>query len=319
MSLWDEAAKISLAGIEVYRFGFFVALGMIAVAAVIAFLCWAKRCPRGTAPVLLLSSLLLGGACSRIGFCLMNQELGFLMPLSSWIRLSGGGWCMMTLVGGVMLAAWITAKIIRQPAGQVLDIAACALPFFMMMERLGEGCIQDGGIPAFDYSRPLQSTFLNGTFLAFADPYGEYCLATWRLAAAVMAVLGVILIIDLIRSPRHGDTCLLFLMLFGAASVILESLRYDRFLSITFVGLEQVLSAVLLLIGVAVCAMRARKQRKGFALAAVICVFAAAGIGIGLEFAIDRTNFSKILIYALFLAVIFTPAVMGIRLRNAAK
>ena len=127
----------------------------------------------------------------------------------------------------------------------------------------------------------------------------------------------MILIIDLIRSDRHGDTCLMFLMFFGASSVILESLRYDRFLSITFVGLEQVLAAILLLIGVAVPAARNMKRRKSLATAALITVFAAAGIGIGLEFALDRTTINKILIYAVFILVIFNPVALGMRLRKA--
>lgn len=316
MSLWDEAEKISLLGIEVYRYGFFVALGLLAAAVVICFLSWAKRCPRGTSPLLLLLSLILGGLCSRLGFCLMNQELGFMMPLSSWLRLSAGGWSMMTLIPGVLLAAWITAKITGQRAGQTLDIAACALPAFIALERVGEGCIRDGGIPAFNYSRPLQSTFLNGTFLAFSDPYGEYCLATWRLAAIVAVVLLVVLLIDQTRSKRHGDTCLLFLMLFGASSVILESLRYDRFLSITFVGLEQVLAAVLMFSGILGAALRAEKRWQPLGRAAVISVFIAAGIAIGLEFALDRTTVSRILIYVVYVLVIFAPVVMGIRLRN---
>lgn len=311
MNLWDEAEKISLLGLDIYRFGFFVALGMAAAAAVIAFLNWAKRCERGTAPLLMFLSLVLGGVCSRLGFCLMNQEIGEMMPVSSWLAITGGGWSMMTLVGGVMLAAWITAKITRQKAGQMLDIAACALPVFMVLERIGEECIPD-----FDYSRPLETALLKDTFLSFSDLYEAQYLATWRLAAIVMAALFVILMIDQIRSPRHGDTCLLFLLLFGAASVILESLRYDRFLSITFVGLEQVIAAVMLFIGVAVLAARNRKHRKRLALAALISVAAAVGIAIGLEFALDRTTVNKILIYAVFILVIFTPAVLGMILRK---
>ena len=317
MSLWDEAEKMSLGAVQFYRFGFFVALGMAAAAAVIGFLSWAKRCERGTTPLLLFLSLLLGGICSRLGFCLMNQELGEMMPVKSWLNITGGGWCMMTLIGGVMLAAWVTAKITRQKAGQVLDIVACALPAFMVLERIGEGFIREDGIPSFNYSRPLETRFLTNTFLSFSDQYeDEFYLATWRLAAIVMGILFVILMLDLIRSEKHGDTCLMFLMFFGAASVILESLRYDRFLSITFVGLEQVLAAILLLMGVTISAVRNRTHRKKMAMIAMISVFAAAGIAVGLEFALDRTTVSKILIYAVFILVIFTPAALGLHLRK---
>ncbi len=311
MNLWDEAEKINILGLEVYRYGFFVALGMIAAAAVIGFLCYAKTCKKGTAPVLLLLSILFGTVFSRLGFCLMNQELGFMMPVSSWFNITGGGWSMIGLVGGVMLAGWIAGKVTGQHAGITLDIAACALPLFLALERIGEDCIPD-----FNYSRALDSTFLNNTFLTFSDEYGACYLATRRLAAIVMVILFIILLIDLMHLKRDGNTCLEFLMIFGAASIILESLRYDRFLSITFVGLEQVLSAVILFIGVTIPAVRCGKKAKGLAVAAPLSVLLAAGIGVALEFALDRTSFNKILIYVVFVLVITVPVILGMKLRK---
>lgn len=311
MHLWEEAATIEIFGVSVYRFGFFIALGMIAAAVVIGFLSWAKRCSKGTTPLLLLLSIVLGALFSRLGFCLMNQELGKMMPISSWFNITGGGWSMVGLVGGTMLAAWLAGKITGQKAGITLDIAACAIPVFMALERIGEDCIEE-----FDYSRALDSGFLNGTFLTFSDEYGATYLATNRLATIVMLVIFVLLMADMIRNKRDGDTCIMFLMFFGACSVILESLRYDRFLSITFVGLQQVLSAVMLLIGILAAAKRNRKKNRGLATAAIVSVFMAAGIGIGLEFALDRTNMNKILIYVIFIVVISVPVVLGMMLRD---
>lgn len=315
MPLYEEAAKISLAGLEIYRFGFFAMLGMLAAAAVTGFLCWAKRTRKGTGPLLLLASLLLGGLFSRIGFCLMDlEELGTFFPLKYWIRFTGGGWSMMGLVGGVMLAGWVTAKITRQKAGLILDISACALPAFMALERAGEG-----GVPDFDFSRRLSGTFLNGSFLTFSDYDGSY-LATWKLTAIVAAVLVLVLIWDLTRSRKDGDTCILFLLLFGGCSVLLESLRYDQFLTVhSFVGLQHVLAAVILAIGLLILYFRADRRQKKLGLAGVISVFAAAAIAVGLEFALDRTTFNKLLIYIAYLAVMAVPVTLGILLRSREK
>lgn len=314
MSLYEEAEKISLAGLEVYRFGFFVMLGMLAAAGVIGFLCWAKRVRKGTGPLLMLSAILLGGLFSRLGFCLMNQELGEMMPLASWEWITGGGWSMAGLVGGVLLAAWMTARITRQKAGLTLDIAACAIPAFLALERAGEGGSMD-----FDFSRELTTTFLNGTFLTFADEYGAYHLATWRLAAILMLILVPVLIADLTRSRRDGDTFLLFLLLFGFLTVMLESQRCDRFLSVHFVRLEQVLAAVTLAAGLIVLAVRADRRRKRLGIAAVVSVFLAAGIVVGLEFALDRTTASKVLLYVAYFGVMAVPTVLGLLLRRAEK
>ncbi len=312
MQLWEEAEKITVFGVEMYRCGFFAALGMAAAVAVMAMLSWLKRCEKGTAPLLSLLSLVLGALFSRLGFCLLNQELGHMMPLRSWGMITGGGWSMVGVVGGTLLAAWAAALLTRQRKGKLLDMAACALPVFLALERIGED-----RIPDFDYSRVLESTFLNDTFLTFSD-YDGYYLATCRLAALLMPVLFLILIWDMIRNKRDGDTCLLFLLLFGAVTVLLESLRYDRFLSISFVGLEQILAAVMMFIAVAVLAKRGWKGFRGLALASLISVFAAVGIAVGLEFALDRTNMNKVLIYTIYVLVMFTPVVLSLLLRKKA-
>lgn len=310
--LYDEAEKIRILGIEVYRFGFFVMLGLILAAAMIGFLCWARRTRKGTGPLLLLLSLVLGGICSRLFFCLMSfEDLGAMLPLPAWFDITGGGWSMMGLVGGVMLAAWAAALLTRQKAGLLLDIAACALPLFMVLERVGEGCI-----PQFDFSRKLDTDLLNNTFLTFSDYDGHY-LATWKLTAIVMGILVPILIWDLTRSRKDGDTCLLFLLLFGGCSVILESLRYDHFLTVhSFVGMEHVAAAILLAVGVFIPAGRAHKRKKSLAAAAVISVFLMVILAVLLEFALDRTEFNKLVIYTAYLAIVAVPVVLGLRLRR---
>ena len=306
-SLYEEAEKISILGLEVYRFGFFVMLGLLAAAGVIAFLSWAKRARKGTAPVLLALALVLGGLFSRLFFCLLNTELGAMMPFSSWLRFTGGGWSMMGLVGGAMLAAWITAMLTRQKAGMLLDITSCALLPFMTLERVGEG-----SVPEFDYSRRLSATFLNDTFLTFSD-YDGYYLATWKLAAIVMLILFPILIFDLTRSRKDGDTCVLFLLLFGGCSVLLESLRYDQFLTVkTFIGLQHIAAAVILAIGVMILSARAGRRQRKLAVAAVVGVAAMVGIAVGLEFAIDRTDWNTILLYSAYVLVVAVPVTLGL-------
>ncbi|MBQ3705869.1 MAG: prolipoprotein diacylglyceryl transferase [Clostridia bacterium] len=310
MNLYEEAEKISILGLNVYRFGFFVMLGMLGAAAVIGFLSWARRCRKGTGPLLLLMSILLGGLCSRAVFCLLNQELGAMMPLASWFRFTGGGWSMMGLVGGVMLAGFLTGKLTGQKPGLTLDLAACALPLFIALERAGEG-----SIPEFDYSRRLTTGLLEGTFLSFSDYDGSY-LATWKLAAILMLIIFLVLVWDMTRSRRDGDTCLLFLMLFGGCSILLESLRYDRFLSISFVGLQQIFAGVLLAVGVLVPAFQAGRRSKKLALWALVSVAVMVILAILLEFALDRTTINKLLIYALYLLVVAVPVTLGIILRQ---
>ncbi len=309
MELWDEAEKFSIAGTEVYAFGLMTAIGTLCAAVLIVWLARRKKLPAGAGLLTALLSIAFGAICSRIAFCLMNRELGFTMPLSAWADVTGGGWSMMGLVGGVLLGAWTAGKWLKTRTGATLDIACCAIPAFMCFERAGEYWI-----PEFDYSRTLDSPWLSGSFLALRDGEDAY-LATYRLAAAFsLVLLGALLFRALRRKEREGNLCIAFLLLLGAGSILLESLRYDLFLSIHFVGLQQILALVFLLAGSLAAAKRAGSDRLRLRRAALASVPVAALITLGLEFALDRTTFNKFAIYAVMTAALSVAAVLGLRL-----
>ncbi len=309
MQLWEEVAKVRILGLEVYAFGLWTAIG--AAAAVLALCVYARY--RGFRPgsglITALLSLLLGALCSRLAFCLMNFEMGGLMPLSGWLNFTGGGWSMMGAIGGVLLAAFLAARITGEKAGRLLDAAALGLPLFIVFERIGERFIPD-----FDISRPLDSTWLTASFLAIRDDY-DAVLATYRLAAACAAILFVILLIRALRCHgRDGDLCIAFLLLFGAGAILMESLRYDLFLSISFVGLQHVTALIILAAGVIAAVIRSRGRMPGLRKTAVILLVLAGGGALALEFALDRSTINKFLIYAVMCVLVFAPAFVSLHL-----
>ena len=121
-------------------------------------------------------------------------------------------------------------------------------------ERIGENRMD-----YFDISRTLDSSFLKGSFLAVGED--EIYLATYYVAAAVAVILFVVLLVSAARCGMNGGLTIRFLLLFGAASIITESLRYDFFLSISFVGLQQVAAALMLALGV-ILAIRHNNRPK---------------------------------------------------------
>jgi steroid 5-alpha reductase family enzyme len=129
----------------------------------------------------------------------------------------------------------------------------------------------------------------------------------------------VILMLMLPRRGKDGNLAIRFLILFGAASIITESLRYDRFLSITFVGLQQVAAAVMLALGIALAVRRSNRPKSALAIAALISIVLMIGIVIGLEFALDRTTWNKFLLYAAMIIAVSVPAVLGFRLLRTEK
>ena len=309
MNLLEEAVIIEIFGLRVYAFGLYVMLGTVCSMIILGLLAKAFRLKPGTAPLTALFALAAGTICSRMAFCLLNQELGQMTPVSFWPQLAGGGWSMFGLIGGVFLGGWISARITKEKTARILDILSVSLLPTVIAERIAENRIGD-----FDISRALDSQLLANSFLAVGED--EPCLATYYVASAAALVLFLILLNRILRSRADGDTVIAFLMLFGAGAVVLESLRYDRFLSISFVGLQQIAAAVMLAAGVAIAFARGRKQKPRLGIAALISLPLMVGIVLGLEFALDRTTWNKILLYMVMILTVAVPAVMGLKLLN---
>ena len=134
-------------------------------------------------------------------------------------------------------------------------------------------------------------------------------------SAAGKSVQG--LLRDLSLKRREGDTFLEFLLLFGAVQVLMESLRKDGHMTVNaFVRLEMILSMLLVGCGVIVLFIRNVKRRPALSWAALVSVFAAVGLGVLIEFKIDRSQISHYLLYAAFIAVLAVPVALGMLLRK---
>ena len=312
MNLIDEAVIIEVFGIRVYAFGLYVALGALFAVIVMAITGRFVSLKKGTVPLTAFCSIVFGMIVSRITFCLLNRELGQMTPLSFWPQLNGGGWSLFGLIGGVFLGGFISSKIAKEKTGTILDILSLSILPLIAAERIGESRIED-----FDISRPLDSTFLSGTFLAVGED--EPALATYYVAAAVAMILLAVLAFRFVRREKPGNLTIAFLLLFGSATIITESLRYDFFLSISFVGLQQAAAAITLALGVILAIRRYNRPKSGIAVAAIISLPLMVGAVIGLEFALDRTTWNKILIYLLMIVAVGIPAALGLKMLSSGK
>ncbi len=313
MNLIEDAVIIEVFGIRMYAFGAYVTAGLLVAMIVLSLAGKALSLKKGTVPLTALCGTVCGLIMSRLSFCLLNQELGKMTPVSFWPQLNGGGWSMFGLIGGVFLGGWISARIAKEKTGHVLDAMSLAVLPLIAAERFGESRIED-----FDISRPLDSAFLSRSFLATGED--EPCLATYYVAAAIALVLFIILAVRFTRKKRDGNLCVAFLILYGGTAIITESLRYDRFLSISFVGLQQIAAALMLALGVILAVRRSRNSRSPLAVSAIISLPLMAGFVIALEFGLDRTSWNKIVLYALMILAVSVPAAIGlILLKNKGK
>ncbi len=313
MKLWEEAPITEWLGISFYTFGLYCAAGAVFAVAAVLILSGAMKLKKGSGILLSFLSVLSGLLGSRLVFCVLNTFVSGDSSAVPWLRVSAGGWSMAGMVFGVLFAAWACSRITGENCGMLQDIVCCAVPLAIAAERFGERVFE-----GFDVSRALQADrFPAHTFLAVRDSYyGDVSfLATYLLASAAAVVLFLILNICLVSPKRRdGDLRILFLLLFGSMSILLESLRYDHFLEYSFVRFQQVLAAVLLAWGVILACVRNRGSDKGLSLAAYLSLPAAIGICVGIEFALDRTGISHLLLYAAMILALAVPVSLGIAL-----
>ncbi len=309
--LREDAPRMFFLGVEVYSFGLYVALGLGLALIVLALILRKAKWKAGTAPLTGVLALLCGFAVSRLFFGFMDESLGQTMPLWAMLRVNTGGYSMMGALLGACMGTVIAAKITRQNAARMLDFLAPCLLLFMACERLGEGYIEEFGV-----SRLLSDSLFNGSFLAVEGDFG-WRLNTYLIESFVMLIIALLLLRDQSEKRPNGNTFLKFLLLFGGAQILLESLRYDQHMTIkAYVKLQQVISMMLLGAGVIVLAARGWRHHRKLAMAAFIALPITVGAGVGIEFMIDRTAVSHYLLYTAFLIAVSLPVILGLKLRK---
>lgn len=312
--MWEEASVISLFGKDVYLWGLLCALGSLCFLLVLLFTEHNTKLIKGTWCLTGLLSLVLGVVLSRVFYCLLDRSLGTRIPFHAWFRLDGGGFSMFGALAGVVLAAFLSAAFTKQSFAAVADVSLPAFLAFVAFERVGEHWIPDFGI-----SRQLEAEWMANSFLAVKGDYGVSYLATYFLEAVAAIILLVILLVSLKKSTRDGNTALLFLLLFGAVQTLLESLRYDYHISISFVGLQQILSFVLIAIATIILARRNMKTQKRLSILSLILLPVIIGLCVLLEFGLDRTAINKFLLYGVFILLLCVPVTLALRLRKEDK
>jgi len=309
----EDAVIVEILGVKTYAFGVWVAVGLALALCLLALLSRKMKWKQGAFLTFAVLALPLGFVFSRLLYCFVDESLGFSMPLWAIAQVNIGGFSIMGALLGACLAAVIAGKIAGMHAAQLMDCLGPAFLMLVIFERLGERVIE-----GFGQSRALTMDLFINSFLAVEGDNG-YFLATYMIEAAAAAVLCAILILDLKVTRRAGDTFIKFMLLFGATQIILESLRYDQHMTVhAFVRIEQILSMTLLGVGVIVLAVRNWKNRFKLSLAAVILIPVVVGIGVCIEFMIDRTGINRLLLYAVFSLLVAVPAWLGLKLRRRA-
>lgn len=315
MFMWEEAEFFSVLGIDVYAYGLFCAIGAAAMMGLIALLGKKMQLQKGAAALMGVFAMLLGAFFSKLFFSLFsfNVDAPFFGKMKPSL-FTGGGYSMTgALLGGLMGAA-LAGKVLKDGPIRYLDVFSVSCLAFVFFARLGEMFYPE--YAGFGVSRPLIYEFTTKWPVAISDGMESY-LATYLLEAIAALVMAGILLFDMRKQKKAGNTFVMFLLLFGASQVIMESLRYDRHMSYSFIRMQQVIAVLFLLCGLLLAAGRAGKK-KGFLWLIVGGMVIVSGIGVALEFAIDRTTINRYLLYGAYVLLLGLPMWLGVRLRKEA-
>lgn len=262
-------------------------------------------------------SIVLGIVLARFvhWYSRADSYSGFIAAMTDY---TSGGYALLGVFAGCLLAAALLRLIfLHRNLPEMLDCMSLA----------GLAGIAVGRLASF-FNASCRGNILEKLhFLPFSWPVTntvsgavEYRLATFLIQAAVALTLFVVLALFYTRGRhkdlRDGDTCLIFLLIYGASQVVLDSTRYDSlfFRSNGFVSIVQVFGALALGFAIVMFSVRMVKAR-GFKFWMVPLWIVIAGFigGAGfMEYYVQRRGNEAVFAYSVMSACLV--AVIGLTL-----
>lgn len=273
----------SLLGLTAHAYGLCAAIA--AAVLILGVKLWGRKLPEGTAGVFGVLGIALGVLGARALYCVCNISTFTETFENPWLMLNffDGGLSLPGLLGGLIAAAAITAKLMKAKVGDVLDAASVPAGLSLAVLRFGEKftdlgigkVVEEGFLTEklgwlFDYSRMGVSV--------------EYRMNVWGYEAFAGVAIFVLMLLFFKRLSRSGDKAVLFAALFGASQILLESMRDDGHMLLIFLRIGQLGAAVLamLALGFAV-----RGCSRGEKLVRWIVMMLCAVMIVLLEFSLD--------------------------------
>lgn len=313
-------------GLTVYPFGLYISMGALLMLVLMGAMGYSRRLPQGTVRIFGVLALPLGLVFARVLYCLFNIPffVGTYENPALMLRFFDGGFSLSGLLMGLLLAAFLTAKLNKASFADLMDVFAVALGAFLLLLFLGEK-YTDLGV-----GKIVEDNWLteNLPFLFVTHKMGktiEYRMAVYLYQAIFCGVLFVIMLSMFLNKKEaatrtSGDLALIFFSLFGAGEILLESLRDDGHMLLIFLRVGQLCAALMPLVCLIVISRRYAKEKRGGAavllswFAFIACIIA----GVVLEFALDGRmvtgNLTKLHLYAIMAVVCIAVAVLPLSL-----
>ncbi len=244
--------SFTLGPLTVYAFGLVLAIGGLAAFALLWLEGRKLHRPAGSATGLMALCLLLGLALSRLVYALLQPQQLFFDPveggyLGLWplLALTGGGFSLVGLLLGLLLAGWLHARLSGAEVADTLDWLAQPLALFVCALRFGQLLAGAG------YGGEVWEEQFQRLPFAVENSFGEWYLAVFLLEGLLMLLILLYLQRGRRLHARPGDQMLRLLTLFLASLIFTESLRQDKILRLegnSFIRLNQLLGLAGLII-----------------------------------------------------------------------
>ena len=256
-------------------------------------------------------------------YCQADSYPGFLAAMTDY---TSGGYALM----GVFLGCFLSAGMLR-----LLRLSRSLPEMLDCMALAGCAGIAVGRLAALFNSSDRGQVLANFKSLPFAWPVTnavsgavEYRLATFMLQSLVALALFVGLSVFFLRGHRRGslkdgDTSLIFLLIYGASQVVLDSTRYDSlfFRSNGFVSVVQVLGALGLGLAVFRFSQRLVENRGLKFWQFLLWIPMAAGIGCGgfMEYYVQRHGNEAVFAYSVMSGCLLGVILLTLLIRHLAE
>ena len=225
--------------IVLYRYSLILALSACAGIGFFMACCSHSKIPVNRAAGAAMMAVALSLVLSRLVYWYSRPDTftsllhAFITPGTKYFALSG------SFAGCGLSVLLFSGKGRRLKILDCMCIAGC---FAIALGRLG----------CFFTAADRGQIMVHLTGLPWAWPVAnasgqlEYRFATFLFQSAAAAILGLLLVLPFRKTKRDGDVTLLFLLVYCACQVLLDSTRYDSLYlrSNGFVSIVQILSAV---------------------------------------------------------------------------
>ena len=294
-------------GGEISFFVFWLAFGAL-IAAVWAVYRAHRHEVNGFAALLFV---LLAGALSlalgRAVYCAVRYERMFFDPrgefigLAPYLDLSEGGFSVIGVLLGVLLAAAIAGPITRSSGLKMLDCAAVPGMALFACYRLLEPMNGSGFGDLLTNEEFCRFPF------AIENGFGDYSLSVCFIEAVLAALVFLFLVIFDRFCKKKGTLAGVGLALLCVTQIMPSSLRLDDVLYLfIFARVSQMGYAALLAGTLAAGLIRGGRNGLGAGIIVLEIFLMLLGIAVcvGAEYALDKTNLSDTLVYGVMIAVL---------------